>query len=299
MSGPPHLPVSSVPTKRSNPFPPGDSPGPPEKKGKWTPEEDKLAIELRRGGMKWDDIAKRLPGRSAISCRLRYQNYSEKRQDWDDEKKNKLARLYNRFKQPMWEMVAKEMGLPWRAIEAIHWQMGPEEMASRANVPVFQAHNAQRSKSPPNPRANPVATPTTPSGILELQPQMQIQPSSASKRRRSSSSGRRRANSAMQSDRPALEVVSEMEAHPAAPTSEPHGYRSDAAVTPGSSVEWNGSPLTRAMPEERIPPEMPQPRSQSNLPPEIQLQRTSSHHRTQSQTSIQSSELLTARGEQP
>lgn len=96
-----HLPVSSIPAKRGAAFPPSaESPGPPEKKGKWTPEEDKLAIELRRGGMKWDDIAKRLPGRSAISCRLRYQNYSEKRQDWDDEKKNKLARLYNRFVRP-------------------------------------------------------------------------------------------------------------------------------------------------------------------------------------------------------
>jgi hypothetical protein len=68
--------------------------------GKWTPEEDRLAIELRRKGMKWDDISKRLPGRSAISCRLRYQNYSEKRPDWDEEKKNKLARLYNRYVKP-------------------------------------------------------------------------------------------------------------------------------------------------------------------------------------------------------
>jgi hypothetical protein len=98
--GPHHHQPSTIPLKRAAPFPAGDSPGPPEKKGKWTPEEDKLAIELRRGGMKWDDIAKRLPGRSAISCRLRYQNYSEKRQDWDDEKKNKLARLYNRFVPP-------------------------------------------------------------------------------------------------------------------------------------------------------------------------------------------------------
>jgi hypothetical protein len=65
--------------------------------GKWTPEEDRLAIELRRKGMKWDDISKHLPGRSAISCRLRYQNYSEKRPEWDEEKKNKLARLYNRY----------------------------------------------------------------------------------------------------------------------------------------------------------------------------------------------------------
>jgi hypothetical protein len=97
LAGPVHIPASHIPQKR--PAPPtalGESPGPPEKKGKWTPEEDKLAIELRRNGMKWDDIAKKLPGRSAISCRLRYQNYSEKRQEWDDEKKNKLARLYNR-----------------------------------------------------------------------------------------------------------------------------------------------------------------------------------------------------------
>jgi hypothetical protein len=47
--------------------------------------------------MKWDDIAKRLPGRSSISCRLRYQDYLEKRAIWDEEKKNKLARLYARY----------------------------------------------------------------------------------------------------------------------------------------------------------------------------------------------------------
>jgi hypothetical protein len=47
--------------------------------------------------MKWDDIAKRLPGRSSISCRLRYQNYLEKRAIWDEEKKNRLARLYARY----------------------------------------------------------------------------------------------------------------------------------------------------------------------------------------------------------
>ena len=39
-------------------------------------EEDNLTIELRGQGMKWDDIAKRLPGRSSISCRLRYQKLS-------------------------------------------------------------------------------------------------------------------------------------------------------------------------------------------------------------------------------
>lgn len=37
----------------------------------------------------------------------------------------------------MWEKISKEMALPWRAAEAMHWQIGEVEMAQRANVPVF------------------------------------------------------------------------------------------------------------------------------------------------------------------
>ena len=37
----------------------------------------------------------------------------------------------------MWEKIAKEMQIPWRAAENMHWQMGEAEMASRANVPIF------------------------------------------------------------------------------------------------------------------------------------------------------------------
>jgi hypothetical protein len=43
-------------------------------------------------------------------------------------------------------MIAKEMGLPWRAVEAMHWQMGCEDMASRANVSVFQPHMTASTK---------------------------------------------------------------------------------------------------------------------------------------------------------
>jgi hypothetical protein len=69
---------------------------PAKKQSKWSPDEDALIIELRGSGMKWEDISKRLPGRSAISCRLHYQNYLERRSEWDEERKNKLARLYER-----------------------------------------------------------------------------------------------------------------------------------------------------------------------------------------------------------
>lgn len=45
--------------------------------------------------MKWEDISKHLPGRSAISCRLHYQNYLERRSEWDEDRKNKLAGCTN------------------------------------------------------------------------------------------------------------------------------------------------------------------------------------------------------------
>ena len=70
---------------------------PAKKQSKWSPQENAVVIELRGAGMKWDDVSKRLPGRSPISCRLHYQNYLERRSEWDEERKDKLARLYERY----------------------------------------------------------------------------------------------------------------------------------------------------------------------------------------------------------
>ncbi|ORY10570.1 hypothetical protein BCR34DRAFT_485472 [Clohesyomyces aquaticus] len=144
---------------------------PAKKQSKWTPEEDNLTIELRGQGMKWDDIAKRLPGRSSISCRLRYQNYLEKRAIWDEEKKNKLARLYARFKDQMWQKVATEMGIPWRSAESMHWQLGEQEMSARANAPVFQLHpSATGLGSPPSASVAPASHGFTPANASQLIP---------------------------------------------------------------------------------------------------------------------------------
>lgn len=67
-----------------------------KRQSKWSLEEDTLIIQLRGKSMKWEDISKRLPGRSAISCRLHYQNYLGRSNDWDEERKNTLARIYER-----------------------------------------------------------------------------------------------------------------------------------------------------------------------------------------------------------
>ena len=70
---------------------------PAKRQSKWTPEEDALIIQLRGIGKKWDDISKALPGRSPTSCRLRYQNYLERQPEWDEDRKNLLAMLYERY----------------------------------------------------------------------------------------------------------------------------------------------------------------------------------------------------------
>ncbi|KAF5978981.1 DRPLA-like protein [Fusarium bulbicola] len=120
---------------------------------KWSPEEDALIIELRGRQMTWEDISKNLPGRSPVACRLHYQNYLEKHTVWDEERKNKLARVYHRLKPEMWAMVAEEMAIPWRAVEAMHWLLGKSEMASRAGAVPFSiaaANEIGSNGSPPS-----------------------------------------------------------------------------------------------------------------------------------------------------
>lgn len=95
----PEIPAASLATRSGTKRPLSDtSPKsrPAKKQSKWSPEENALILELRGGGMKWDDISKRIPGRSPISCRLHYQNYLERRCEWDEDRKNRLARLYER-----------------------------------------------------------------------------------------------------------------------------------------------------------------------------------------------------------
>jgi hypothetical protein len=95
---------ATPPPSRAEPMKRGDMSGqgkrqnqPAKKQSKWSPQENAVVIELRGAGMKWDDVSKRLPGRSPISCRLHYQNYLERRSEWDEERKDKLARLYERY----------------------------------------------------------------------------------------------------------------------------------------------------------------------------------------------------------
>lgn len=81
-----------------------------------------------------------------------------------------------RFKAEMWSKVAEEMAIPWRAAEAMHWQLGEQEMARRAGVVPFSLSNTavdppatrtrrastslSRSRKEATPRYNPTQLPS-------------------------------------------------------------------------------------------------------------------------------------------
>jgi len=88
---------------------------------------------------------------------------------WDEDGKNKLARLYERyvdtrscstkaddcarFQAEMWSKIAEEMTVPWRAAEAMHWQIGEQDMARRAGITAFSLssnQNLQTARPPPS-----------------------------------------------------------------------------------------------------------------------------------------------------
>ena len=61
-----------------------------------------------------------------------------------------------RLKPEMWGPLAAELSIPWRAAEAMHWQLGEADMARRAGVVPFSlATPAQPLSSQPPPGVAP------------------------------------------------------------------------------------------------------------------------------------------------
>lgn len=68
-------------------------------RGSWQPEEDEMIVELRSEGLKWYEIAERLPGRIGEHVRERYVNYLDpclKRSPWTAEEDQILFREQRR-----------------------------------------------------------------------------------------------------------------------------------------------------------------------------------------------------------
>ena len=56
-----------------------------------------------------------------------------------------------RMKATMWADLANELGVPWRSAEAMHWRLGAEDMARRANAVPFAITPTSYSNQPAIP----------------------------------------------------------------------------------------------------------------------------------------------------
>src|SRR5947209_6629194 len=88
---------------------------------------------------------------------------------WDNSR-NYKAKPRARFKHQMWAPVAEEMSIPWRAAEAMHWQLGEQEMARRAGVTPFSLSNTSNTSSPNLPRSHTRSSSAAPRARRESAP---------------------------------------------------------------------------------------------------------------------------------
>jgi hypothetical protein len=73
----------------------------------------------------------------------------------------------------MWSKVAEEMAIPWRAAEAMHWQLGEQEMARRAGVVPFSLTSAALENAPKGRRgSNPIPRSRRESASRSMPPQL-------------------------------------------------------------------------------------------------------------------------------
>ena len=66
----------------------------------------------------------------------------------------------------MWAPLATELGIPWRAAEAMHWQLGEADMARRAGVTPFSLSSASSAPSGPSGMTSAVPPGVPPSSNL-------------------------------------------------------------------------------------------------------------------------------------
>ncbi|KAL2039539.1 hypothetical protein N7G274_007811 [Stereocaulon virgatum] len=123
----------------------------------WTQSEDELLLKLRGSGMGWGDIQRQLPGRTAFSCRYRYETGLDSKNTWNEDKKDEFARAYGRLRASIWGPIARELSLSWREAEAMHWDIGEARLASTALTALSNPHtekhvsgNASSGESPTN-----------------------------------------------------------------------------------------------------------------------------------------------------
>ncbi|KAG6144959.1 hypothetical protein E4U38_001389 [Claviceps purpurea] len=113
----------------------------------WSGDEEISLFAYRGDGMSWQDIAKLLPGRTTDGCRRHYTAQTSTGPAWPQERKNELCKRYERLKRNMWAKIGDVLKIPWQSVESIHWRLGAEGMAQRAEFMEERAGAALSSQA--------------------------------------------------------------------------------------------------------------------------------------------------------
>ncbi|KAG6059820.1 hypothetical protein E4U16_006970 [Claviceps sp. LM84 group G4] len=120
---------------------------PRNERKKWTAEEEKLLFQLKVADKTWQEISDHLPGRTVNACQVHYNDVLHR--GWGHEEVNKLARLYESRKAEMWDKIAKRLAIPWREVEALHWQLRSRKAKPAESVGEKSLSKVGADLSPP------------------------------------------------------------------------------------------------------------------------------------------------------
>ncbi|KAG6074342.1 hypothetical protein E4U16_004017 [Claviceps sp. LM84 group G4] len=101
----------------------------------WSGKEERILSECKAAGLDWTDISKRLPGRSAESCKEYYDLLGTQGGGWSPELQTELSRLYCSSKVEMWAKIGTQLSVSQYSAETMHWILGSEAIQAIARVP--------------------------------------------------------------------------------------------------------------------------------------------------------------------
>ncbi|CCE35397.1 uncharacterized protein CPUR_06826 [Claviceps purpurea 20.1] len=107
------------------------------KSGRWSGGEVNSLFNHKAAGKTWDEISILVPGRSAEKCKSHYHLVRRRGRadEWRPELQTDLSRLYQKHKSEMWAEFEKQLGVPWKSAEAMHWILGSNGIKELAGLP--------------------------------------------------------------------------------------------------------------------------------------------------------------------
>lgn len=64
------------------------------------------------------------------TCHRRYHELMVKAVEWDEKMDEKLRKTYQKHRDKVWEAIAGELGVPWRAAENRAWDLGKKKIVN-------------------------------------------------------------------------------------------------------------------------------------------------------------------------